>query len=654
MINKRYPHLNSPIMVRNTFFCNRLMAGPGIPIFAQSSENFPCDGWIANFAEKAKTGAGAVVSIGGAIEVHLNDEPVQGHFPRIDFADMTAQHRFADIAEVIKAQGSIPVMQCMPPMGKLAGYDVSDDVWSEYVEGDGSYPVKGKECPKELLYEVAQDYGKSAELSKILGFKMVQIHMAYRNMFPGRFLSRFTNKRTDEFGGSLENRARFPLLICEEIKKACGDDFLISVAITAEEPGYPDGLTLGETCDFLRLAEGKIDIISIREHQIDFAQGLSFTEKKLPNRPAHRALSKFIRDNNIDIKLAYVCGAHDLDDCEDLIASGDADFILTSRAFLADPEFAVKMREGRNEDVVPCLRCSRCHHDNDDSWTSVCSVNPKFPFLHRMQHMVSAPGPKKKIAVIGGGCAGMKAAMECVDRGHDVTIYEKEPKLGGQLNLAGVAYVKWTLEKFRNYLAHQIEKRDIKVFLNTEVKPGQIDDDYDIIIVALGAVPLIPDIPGINNAMPFDYALTHPDEVKGDIVFIGGGEIAVENALHFIKMGHKAMCIEMKDKLAAECPPVHYRRPFRELWESTEGFSWELNSKVTAVSDSRDVIYIDSDGEEKSVKADTVIIAAGTRGLTREAMAFGGNDKFRFIGDCLNLGNIAMAMRTAYFTAHNI
>jgi len=269
-----YPHLNSPIRVRRTLFTNRLIAGPGLPIFAQSSENFPCEGWIGHFAEKARNGAGAVVGVGGSIEVHLNDEaPDMGHFPRINLSDMTVQHRFADIAEMIKAQASVPVMQCMPPMGKLAGYDVSDDQWSEYVEGDGSVPIKGKECPKELLYEIARDYAETAKLAKILGYQMVQLHMAYRNMFAGRFLTRFTNKRTDEFGGSLENRARFPLLICEEIKKACGEDFLISVAITAEEPGYPDGLTLEETCEFVKLAEGKIDILSLREHQIDFAQG---------------------------------------------------------------------------------------------------------------------------------------------------------------------------------------------------------------------------------------------------------------------------------------------------------------------------------------------------------------------------------------------
>ncbi len=489
------------------------MAGPGLPIFAQSSENFPCEGWIDHFARKAKSGAGAVVGVGGVVEAHLRDVPIQGHMPRIDITDMTVQHRFADIAEMVKAQGSVPVMQCLPPMGKLDGYDVSDDQWSEYVEGDGSFPVKGKEAPRQLLYEVASDYAEAAGLAKILGYKMVQLHMAYRNMFPGRFLTRFTNKRADEFGGSLENRARFPLMICEEIKRKCGEDFLVSVAVTAEEPGYPDGLTLEETCEFVKLAEGKIDILSIREHQIDFAQGPGFRTEVLPNRSSHRVISRYIRDNDIDMKLAYVCGAHDLDDCEDLIASGDADFILTSRAFIADPDFAAKAREGRGEDVVPCLRCNKCHHDTNDSWTAVCSVNPIFSFEHRLDHMVSVPGQRRKIAIVGGGCAGLKAAIECFDRGHNVTIYEKQSRLGGQLNIASIPYVKWTVGRFRDYLVRQVEKREIQVVLGTEAKPGQLDADYDIIVVAIGSVPVVPDIPGVENTLSFDYALEHPEAI---------------------------------------------------------------------------------------------------------------------------------------------
>ena len=181
-----------------------------------------------------------------------------------------------------------------------------------------------------------------------------------------------------------------------------------------------------------------------------------------------------------------------------------------------------------------------------------------------------------------------------------------------------------------------------------------MDDAYDLVFVALGAVPLIPDIPGIEKALPFDYALEHPEAVVGDVVVIGGGEVGLECALQFVKQGHQAMCIEMKDILAAECPPVHFRRAYREMWESTPGFSWRLNSTVVAVGDGGEVTYVDAEGKESTVKADTVVVATGTRSLCDEALAFGGNEKFRLIGDCRSHGTIATAMRTAYFNAHNV
>jgi len=668
MSKKAYPHLNSPLRIRNTVFQNRLMTGPGIPIFSQASEPYPCDGWIAHFAALAKTGVGAVMSIGTGVEAHFgeeeNDGKDSGHMGCIDIMHpLSNQHRFAEIAETIKANGSIPVCQCMAPMSLVAGYDVSSDVWSEYVEGDGSMPVKAKELPTEKVYEVIEAFGENAALMKMLGFKMAQIHMAYRNMFAGRFLSRYTNKRTDEFGGSLENRARFARLVGEKIKERCGQDFLVGIAMTAIEPPeiYGDeGLTYEETTEFLKYIDGAIDVVSIREHQIDYAQGPGFRPIALPNRESHKVFAKYIRENNLNIKLAYVCGAHDLDDCEDLIASGDADIILSSRAYITNPDFAQKMVEGRNEDIVPCLRCSRCHHDKNDRWSTVCTVNPEFGFDTREQFMVTEPGEPKKIAVIGGGCAGMKFAMEACDRGHAVTIYEKAPALGGQLNLASIPYVKSFVKKFRDYLLRQVEKRDIKVVLNREIKPGELSGMYDYIIAAVGSEPIRPRIPGVENAMYFDYALTHLDEIKGDVVVVGGGEVGLECALEFVNRGHKAKCIEMQDILAPEVPPVHYRRPYREMWESLEDFSYSLNSTVTEIKKDGGrlaVVYKDGEGREVADVCDTVVIAVGTKSLYDEAMALcAGTDtlNYRMIGDCVDHGNISTVMRTAFYTARNI
>lgn len=650
MKNVKYPHLLTPLKIRNQVFRNRLLAGPCVPVFGQSAEIWPSDAWVDVFATRARSGASAVICCGMLAEIIPSDDPQQGHMDKIDGMNPNVQHRFAEIAEIVKAEGAVPFMQCMPPMGRLMGYDVSTGIPSEYVEGDGSAPLTGKEIPADMLYEIAKDYGEVAALAKKLGFQGVQIHMAYRHMLPGRFLSPSTNKRTDEFGGSLENRARFPLMVCEAIKKAAGPDMLVHVAMTAEEP-FEDGLKLDDTKEFLKLAEGKIDIVSLRGYQIDLAQGPHFVEDVLPNRDSYKKVSKFLKEENVNITLAYVCGSDDLDACEELVASGDADCVLASRAFVSNPDYAVKLLEGRGDDVVPCIRCNKCHQYKPNFWHNLCSVNPEYGLAYRRNSLVCEAAVPKNAAIIGGGCAGMKAAMDLYDRGHQVTIYEKDGCLGGQLNLASIPKSKWTQLRFRNYLVHQIEKRDIQVQLNTEIQPGQLDDEFDVIFVAIGSEPAGAPIPGAEGLMTFKEAFEHPEQVKDKVVVIGGGEIGLEMSLYFVQEhGREVFCIEMLDKLAPEMAPVHFRRPYREMWESLAGFSWSLNSRVLEVRDGT-VIYTDGNGEQKSVKADTVILATGTRSLSDKAMQFGPDGKYRLIGDCYKLGNIATAMRSAHFAA---
>lgn len=651
MNETRYPYMLTPARVGKRIFRNRLLAGPCVPVFGQSAEIWPSDAWIECFVSRAKSGASGVVCCGMQAEVHPSDDPAQGHMDKIDGLNPNAQHRFAEIAEMLKAEGAVPFMQCMPPMGKLMmnGYDVSEGIMSEYVEGDGSRPMPGHEIPAELLYEIAKDYGAIAALGKELGFQGVQIHMAYRHMLPGRFLSPSTNKRTDEFGGCLENRARFPLMVCEEIKKQAGEEMLVHISMTAEEP-FEDGLKLEDTLKFMELAEGKIDLISMRGYQIDAAQGPHFIEKELPNRDTYHKVSSYLREHNISVKLAYVCGADDLDNCEDLIRSRDADFVIASRAFVSNPNYGQLLREGRGEDVVPCIRCNKCHQYKPNYWHNLCSVNPEYAISHRDSMLKNEPGESKNIGIIGGGCAGMKAAIDLFDRGHTVTIYEKEGELGGQLNLAGIPKTKWTQKRFRNYLVSQVEKRDIKVMLNTKVKPGDLDDKHDLCFVALGAEPIKPNIPGADAVMTFQEALTDAKKVRGNVIVIGGGEIGLELSIWLTKEhGHKTKCIEMGDMLAKDMAPVHFRRPYREMWEKLEDFSWELNAMVTKIVDH--TVYYLQDGEEKAEEADTIILAVGTRGLSEEAMAFGKDDCFRLIGDCKEVGNIATAMRTAHFEA---
>ena len=213
-MEQKYIHALSPIKINNVVLRNRFIATPSNPHFVQATEKWPTEALITHYGNKAKAGA-AVVTCKGNNPVKTSDV----HSQSLDITNGAHQHMFAQVAEAVHYYGAKASYLVLPNMNIVAGYDASDG-------GDGSKQEYGKAAPKELLYQMVEEYGKEARLAKNLGFDMCYIHMAYRLMFPGRFLSPLSNKRTDEFGGSLENMVRFPMLICQEIKKQCGRDFL--------------------------------------------------------------------------------------------------------------------------------------------------------------------------------------------------------------------------------------------------------------------------------------------------------------------------------------------------------------------------------------------------------------------------------------------
>ncbi len=652
MANK-YKNLSSPIIIGDTVFRNRFIASRSSPLFLQGSETYPTEAVIRHYADKAKNGMG-VVTCGTVGVIPFIPEDLRSSVNArtvlpgsYDIYDSQSKVYLSHLADAIHFYGSKASMQSFGFVPFK--YDVSPGIPLIPPFSDMAPKVGEEEIPEAVMDEVAEDYVQQAVILKSLGFDMVHLHMAYRVLILGRFLSSLTNKRTDQYGGSTENRARFPIMVADRIKQACGKDFLIEASISGIEP--PGGNTLDDAIEFAGLFAGHIDLLQLRGPDIDSHHTVAFNPEPYPWLKAAEAVKK----SGADIAVVAIGGFQDPEVCEDVIASGKADFIAMARGIISNPDYGRLVYQGRGDDIVPCIRCNFCLRSSPvDPLVSVCSVNPTWGMEYSRERMVEPPRGEKKIAIIGGGPAGMKAALVSAARGHDVTLYEKSNTLGGLLKTADHVSFKWALRSFTHYLVRQISKTNVKVLLNREATPEVLKKEhYDVAIASVGSEPIVPGIPGIerNNVI---YALdVYGNEafLGKNIVIIGGGEVGVETGMHLAEKGHEVTVLEMENMLAPHAPPLHFYTMFKETWEALPGFHYILRARATGI-ETDGVTYVDADNREHGIGAESVVIAMGMKPKNRLALKFYDvADRFYMIGDCNAATTVQKAIRSAYSTA---
>jgi len=416
------------------------------------------------------------------------------------------------------------------------------------------------------------------------------------------------------------------------------------------EPTLEDAVTIAKTY------EGVIDILQFRCGAAIGSHPSTWQQEE--GKPNSLIIAKAIRDSGAKIYLSPNGGFQDLDENEQFIASGQCDFITMIRPFHADFEYAQKAYAGRGEDVVPCIQCNKCHGlSMEGPWTSVCTVNPRLG-LEPAVRIIRPPLSSMKVAVIGGGPGGMTAAITAAERGHKVTLYEKNSVLGGLLLHTDYSPYKWALRRYKDYLVRQVKKAGVEVNLGAEATPEMIKaKGYDAVMVAVGSDPNLLKIPGADGKNVYDIinVYSKEKELGRDVVVIGGGEYGVETGMFLAKAGHRTTMLTSGKELLP-IKRVHYEEIMIDVYDHLEGFSYILEAVVRNISDGM-VNYTDSKGNEKSIKADSVVIYAGFKARQDEAMRFYGsaNKAFFTIGDCTGkCGDVQKVVRNAYFTACQI
>jgi NADPH-dependent 2,4-dienoyl-CoA reductase/sulfur reductase-like enzyme len=344
---------------------------------------------------------------------------------------------------------------------------------------------------------------------------------------------------------------------------------------------------------------------------------------------------------------------------EEYIATGKCDMIALARPILSDFDYGKKLYEGRGEDIALCVLCQKCHGLSfKKDWFSVCTVNPKLG-NDVATRVIDAPKISKKVAVIGGGPAGMKAAITAVERGHKVTLYEKEEQLGGLLRrYADASSYKWPYKAYKDYLVRQVYKLGVDIKLNTEATPEMIKKaGYDAVMVAIGSDAVMPKIQGADAKNVYNVIdiFGKDKELGKNVVFIGGGEYGTESALYLGKAGLNVTCMTSEKELIVNDRP-HGPNATISVYRSMKNFTGLTQATAKKIADGK-VTYSDSTGAEKTIQADSVVIFGGLKGRQDEALKFNGTAKKGVypIGDCTGrCGSIQKATRSAFFMASQI
>jgi len=643
---EKFPHLLAPIKIGGVMFRNRMFAAPlgSAEVIADGQPSMD----TVLVLERKAIGGAAAVNWG---EVDVDPEEFQeGRWPRE--ITRNSNYNFARLASKVKRHGAVPCVELCFSGAHSRFYGIGaggkTTAWGP-VDVDMPMGYKVEAMPESKILEVINGFAMAAFAAKQAGFEMICLHGAH-GFGLQQFMSPTMNTRTDDWGGSAEKRCRFAVETIKAIKRMCGADFPVEIRISGSEI-VSDGYGIDEGIRIAEQLDGHADIIHVSVGAINRFGSETFARTHLSMFYPHGRNVEYaaeIKKHVTKSLVGTVGGLSDPYQMEEILASGKADIIYIARGLVCDPDLPNKVRADKVDEIRRCMRCLNCFAEGVAHGDLVCALNPEISRESEVYRALPS-AKKRKVLVIGGGIAGMQAALTAHESGHEVILCEKSGELGGRILCEKDVPFKARLHDYILQQRGKIEGCEIDVRLNTEVTAEYIAaESPDAIIAAIGSEPIIPKIPGIDGANCYQATevFENPGLAKGKTVILGAGFVGAELGIYLkSEFGVDVEIIEMGFGINSGGNSTHAQAVDDALTQN--GIAVHFNTTAVEIS-SEGVKCRTSEGEE-FYKADTVIYAVGMKARQEAAAEFGVlAEEFAMVGECRKSSNILFATSTAY------